>query len=178
MAVIHFIKSAVFTLTGELTIIHCLSNSFSSSMFISKKKLIPAMRSFKGTRIISAEFSQPSILSTVLHIFLTLKFADIQFCQRTFFKHNSEHQSPWNKLPMEESIFSVQHQLYWSESNRVKHTFSQKYFFFRILGRLDHLLLFKNYCLVTNTFSDELLLEDKYFFSAATVSQKLFLQNK
>ena len=95
-----------------------------------KKKLIPAMRSFKGTIIISAEFSQPSILSTVLHVFLTLKFADIQFCQRTFFKHNSEHQSPWNKLPMEESIFSVQHQLYWSESNRVKQILFRRNIFF------------------------------------------------
>ena len=44
--------------------------------------------------------------------------------------------------------------------------------FFRIPSCLEQLLL------VNNTFSNQLLLEDKYFFSTATVSEELFLQNK
>ena len=56
------------------------------------------MPSFKGTIIIFTEYSQSSTLSTVLYIFLTLKFAARQFCQRSFFHRISEHQSPWNKL--------------------------------------------------------------------------------
>ena len=52
------------------------------------------MRSFKGTIIIYLEYSQSSILSTVLCIFLTLKFATIQFYRRTFFQctfQNTSH---------------------------------------------------------------------------------------
>ena len=39
-------------------------------------------------------------------------------------------------------------------------------------------LISNNYFLVTNTFSDHLLFEDKYFFSTVTTSEELFLQNK
>ena len=49
------------------------------------KKLIPAMRSFKGKINIYIENSQPPILSTLLCVTLTLKFAVMQFCQRIFF---------------------------------------------------------------------------------------------
>ena len=49
------------------------------------------MRSFKGAKTISIEYSQPSILSTVMYIFLTLKFVAIQFYQRTFFQRISKH---------------------------------------------------------------------------------------
>ena len=84
MTAIHSLKCTVFILTGKLEVIHCFCNCFSSSMFISKKKLDLAMRSFKCATIISIEYSQPSIISTVLHIFLTLKFAFIQFYQHTF----------------------------------------------------------------------------------------------
>ena len=41
-----------------------------------------------------------------------------------------------------------------------------------------HLLLSRNYFLVTNKFSDQLLLEDKFFFSTATTSEELFLRKK
>ena len=88
------------------------------------------MSSFKGTLIISIEYLQPSIISTVLYIILTLNFASIQFCQQTFFQRISEHQSPWNKLLMEAVIFSEQHQLYWKESSYLKQLpYCRKIFF-------------------------------------------------
>ena len=65
---IHSLKGIGFILTGELGVIHYLSNSFSSryhNYFL--------------------EFLQPSTLSKVISIFLTLKFAAIQLGQRTFF---------------------------------------------------------------------------------------------
>ena len=43
------------------------------------------MRSFKCSIIISIENFQPSIPSMVLHIFLKLIFAAIQFCQALSF---------------------------------------------------------------------------------------------
>ena len=43
------------------------------------------MRSFRCTMIIFKEYSQLSILSTVLYIFLTLKFAVIHFANAHFF---------------------------------------------------------------------------------------------
>ena len=46
--------------------------------------------------------------------------------------------------------------------------FLQKYFF-QNTWCLKELLLSSNYFLVTNTFSDQLLLKDKYFFSTASV---------
>ena len=49
------------------------------------------MLSFKGNIIISIEYLQPSILLMVMYIFLTLKFAVIQFCQRTFFQCVLKH---------------------------------------------------------------------------------------
>ena len=134
-------------LTGELAVIHCLSNSFSSR--------------YKNYFL---EYSQPSILSTTLCIFLTLKFTAIQFIQRTFFQHISEHQSPWKKLIIKAAT--------WSSS------FFAEIIFFRIPGCLDLLLLSNNYFLVTNTFSNQLLFEDKCFSSVATASEELFLQNK
>ena len=44
------------------------------------------MRSFKDDIIISIEYSQPPILSTIPYIFLTLEFEAIQFYRRTFFQ--------------------------------------------------------------------------------------------
>ena len=64
MVVIHSVKDSVFILIGDLAVSHCLGISSSSTKFISKKKLVPALRSFKGTIIIYIEYSQPSIIST------------------------------------------------------------------------------------------------------------------
>ena len=46
--------------------------------------------------------------------------------------------------------------------------------FSRIPSCLKQLLLPNNYSLVTNTFSDQLVLEDKYFFSTATLLEEPF----
>ena len=64
MVVIHFVKDSVFILIGGLAVSHSLSIYSSSTKFISKKKLVPALRSFKGTIIVYIEYSQPSIIST------------------------------------------------------------------------------------------------------------------
>ena len=136
------------------------------------------MRSFKGTIIIYVEYLGPSILSTVLYIFQTLKFAAIQFYQNTFFQSISEHQSPWNKLFIKAAVFSEQHRLHWNDSSHLKQLRFRRKNFFRIPSCLEQLLLHNNYSLVINTFSDKLLREDKYFFSIATVLEELFFQSK
>ena len=51
------------------------------------------MRSFRVITIIFIEYSQLSIHSAVLYVFLILKFAVILFCQRNFFSvfQNTSH---------------------------------------------------------------------------------------
>ena len=74
MALVHSLNGTIFIFTGELAVIRCLSNSFSSrycNYFL--------------------DCSQASILLTVLSTFLMLKFAAIQFGKRTFFQFNSGH---------------------------------------------------------------------------------------
>ena len=100
VAVIHSFSGIYF---DWRTCYHPLSNSFSN-------------RSYNYF----LEYSQTSIFSTVLCIFLTFKFSAIQFGQRTFFRGVSEHKSPWNKLLIEAAIFSEQHRLYWNESSHLK----------------------------------------------------------
>ena len=68
------------------------SNSFNSSMFITKKGWFQLC---VVSEVLSIKYSQPFILSTVMFIFLTLKFEAIQFCQCTSFQHISGQQSPW-----------------------------------------------------------------------------------
>ena len=160
MVVIHSSKSSVFILIGELAVIHCLRISSSSTMFISKKRLAPVMRSFKGTITIYIEYSQPFILSTVLYIFLTLKFVAMQFYQRTIFPCISEHESSYNKFRIEAAVFLEQHRLYWNKSRHLKQSLFHKKNSFRIPSCLEQLLLPNNYPLVTNTFFDQLLLEE------------------
>ena len=138
ITVIHSLKCAVFILTGKFIyfVIHCLSISISSSMFISKKALILAMCSFKGDIIISIEYSQPSILSTVLYIFQTLKFAAIQSCLHTFFQRISEHQSRWKNFLSKQLYF--QSNIDYTEMKTI---------------------IWSSFFLVANTFSDQLLLQ-------------------
>ena len=49
------------------------------------------MHSLRGTIITILEVLQPSILSMVFYVFLTLKFEAMHSYQRTFFQHISEH---------------------------------------------------------------------------------------
>ena len=87
-------NGTIFVLTGQLAVIYCLSISFSSRYYDH-----------------FLEYSQPSILLTLLCIFLMLKVAAIKFSQRTFLQRILEHQSPWNKLIIEVDIFPEQYQL-------------------------------------------------------------------
>ena len=122
--------------------------------------------------------SQPSILSKILCIFLTLKFAAIQFGWRTFLQLISEHQSPKNKLIIKAAMFSEQYRLSIIDSSHLKQLLFCRKIFFRIPSCLEQPLLSNNYFLVTNIFGNQLLLKDKYFFSTASVWEELFLQNK
>ena len=87
------------------------------------------MRSFIGTII--TEDLHSCILSTVTYVFLTLKFAGIDFYQCTFFQRISEHKLPQNKPFIEEATFSEQHRFYWNESSHFFEAanFSQKELF-------------------------------------------------
>ena len=60
VAFIHSLKNTTFNLTGDLTVIHCLRNYFSSGMFVSEKKLGLVLRSFGHIIFISIEELHPS----------------------------------------------------------------------------------------------------------------------
>ena len=66
------------------------------------------------------------------------------------------------KLLIAQAIFSEQYHLNWNESSHLKWLLFRKMIFFRIPSCLKQ-LLFNNYFLLINTFSDQLLLKDKYF---------------
>ena len=88
--------------------------------------------------------------------------------------------SVFQNIYQRETVFSSK-QLY--VQSRINHTkmraatwnryIFEKCFLEHLVNCLEQLLL-----MVTNTFSDQLLLEDKYFFSTATASEKLLFQNK
>ena len=144
------------------------------------------MRSFRGTMIISKECSQSSILSASLCIFLTLKSAVILFCSRTFSVYfrtpvtvkQTSYQSSYifrAAFPVDKErklnvykTFNLHPVSIGLIILKWEATFSQKDFF-RTPSCLEELFLSNSYILVTNTFSDQLLLEYKYFFSTATV---------
>ena len=120
------------------------------------------MRYFKGTIIISIEYSQPSILSMVLYIFLTLKFAVIQFCRHTFnvFQNTSHREKNFlsKQLYFQSSYLN---QLLLSNTYFLKIiTFSAQLLFwkrllFRISNYLQHLLFRSGYVFRTVNFSEE-----------------------
>ena len=118
-------------ITGDLAVSHCLSNGFFWVIYLFPKKcFLFVMRFFKGTKIISIGDLQRFILSTVLYIFLTLKFAAIYLCWRTFFQRISEYQLLWNFLS-KQLTFSEQHWLYWNDNSHFFEaaTFHKKNFF-------------------------------------------------
>ena len=73
----------------QSSIVRVILSAVSNSMFSSK--IAWFMHSFRGTIIISIGYLDPSVLSKTLYIFLTLKFAAIQFCQHAFFHRISGH---------------------------------------------------------------------------------------
>lgn len=128
MEVGHSLMGTVFILIRKFEVVHCLSNYFSSTKIISKKRLAPAVffqRYYNYFHIILAAIH----FSTLRYVSLTLQFAATQFCQRTFFQCILEHQSPSNKLLIKATIFSEQHRLYWNESCYLKQYFSAERFF-------------------------------------------------
>ena len=139
MAVIHFQKYLFWQETLEPSIVWVI---LSAVKWLFPKKLVLVMRSSKGTIIISKQYSQPSSFSMVLYIFLMLKFAGY--------------------------VLSA----YFRKPVTVKQTSYQSSYIFRawsIILKWQQLLLSNNYFLVTNTFSDQLLLEDNNFLSAAAI---------
>ena len=115
---------------------------FAAERCLFPKKLVLAMHSFKVTIIISITDSEPSILLTVLYIFLTLKFAAIQFHQHTFLESISEHKSLWNLLKLL-YIFRVASIILKREWRLEAVTFLQKYFF------SEYLVVWSSYFFLT-----------------------------
>ena len=139
---------------------------FPAALRFFPKKVGSSYALFQGTIIIYREYLQPSILSTVLHIFLTLRFAAIQFYGRNF-QPISEHQSPWNKFLIKAAVFSEQHRLYWNKNSHLKLLLFCRQKFLRILSCLEQILLSTDYSwlqilflisysLKINTFSGQL----------------------
>ena len=128
MAFIHSWNVTISILTGEFAVIHCLGNSFSSrycNHFL--------------------EYSQASIFSMVLYIFLMLKFAAIQLANVLSFSiiQNTSHREP--------NLLSKQ--LYFQSSidyNEMRDLHRET--FLRIPSCLEQLLPSYNYFLVTIVF--------------------------
>ena len=119
---------------------------------------------------------------------MTLKFAVIKFCQRTFFKSISEHQSPWNKLLIEASTFPEQYRLYWNESSHFEAaTFSRKDFFqigvcssyfLLITTSWWQILFLISYFFKINTFSAQLLSRRDFFFRISNYSEHVLFRKQ
>ena len=113
------------------------------------------------------------IFSTLLRIFLMLKFALIQFLPTHFLSTylrtpvNMKQTCYQSSCIFKAALFIMK----WQKPHEAA-TFSQKDFF-RISSCLEQLLPSYNYFLVTNIFLNQFLIEDKYFFSKATVSEEV-----
>ena len=113
------------------------------------------------------------IFSTLLRIFLMLKFALIQFLPTHFLSTylrtpvNMKQTCYQSSCIFKAALFIMK----WEKPHEAA-TFSQKDFF-RISSCLEQLLPSYNYFLVTNIFLNQFLTEDRYFFSKSTVSEEL-----
>ena len=98
---------------------HCLSNFFSNSIFISKK------RWFQLYTFFHSYYNYFYRTLAAIHSFsVSVSFSDVKICNYLllpthFFQSVSEYQSRWNKLLIE-AIFSEQHHLNWNESSHFK----------------------------------------------------------
>lgn len=90
------------------------------------------------------------------------------FCEGTVFI--SEHQLPW---PICQTNC-----IYFRRDVAAIHCFSGNVSSVRNTSYLVRMRYSSSYFLVTNTFSNKLLLDDKYFSSRATATEELHLQNK
>ena len=163
------------------TCVHPLFESFFQQHYVSfQKRLVLAMHSFKCTIIIYREYLQPSILSTVLHNFLTLWFAAIQFYGRNF-QPISEHQSPWNKFLIKAAVFSEQHRLYWNKNSHLKLLLFCRKKFLKILLPTDYswlqILFLISYSLKINTFSGQLPFRRNLFSRISNYSEHVLFRS-
>ena len=131
--------------------------------------MVSVISSLRGTMIISKEDFQPSIFSTALYIFLMFKICSHLLLLTHFLALHFRTSITVKQTSYQRSYIFIAASviLKWEQPVEAA-SFSRKDFFFRTPSCLEELLLSNNYVLVTNTFSDQLLLEDKYFFSTAT----------
>ena len=160
---------------------------FPAALRFFPKKVGSSYALFQGTIIIYREYLQPSILSTVLHIFLTLRFAAIQFYGRNF-QPISEHQSPWNKFLIKAAVFSEQHRLYRNKNSHLKLLLFCRQKFLRILSCLEQILLSTDcswlqilflisYSLKINTFSGQLPFRRNLFSRISNYSEHVLFRS-
>ena len=141
---------------------YCLTNFLTSnSLFV--KKLLPAIRSFKGIIIFSIEYNTAAILFVNCAVYFTELKIFSHPVLLTHFQRISEHQSPRNKQLIQAAISSEQHGLYWNDSSHFKQLLFRRKIYFRLSSCLEQILLFNNYFLVTKTFSDQLLFAEDFF---------------
>ena len=120
--------------------------------------MVSVMCSFRGTMIISEEYSQPPFLSTTLYNFLTLNLQSSTFAKAlsfSVFQNTIHHETNFSskQLYFQSSIdYTEMRPATWCSY------FFCKIFFFKTPICLVELLLSNNYFLVTNTLSDQLLL--------------------
>ena len=149
---------------GDLAVIHCLLEQFFLQYYVYlQKKLVSAMRSFRGTMIISKEYSLPSILSTC-----TVYFSDVKICSHPHLL--TDFLSVYFRRPVAVKQTSYQSSyifraasiiLKWEQPLEAV-TFSQKYLF-KTPSCLEELPL--SWLLLCSKYFSWY----KYFFSTATV---------
>ena len=147
MAVIHSSNGTLFILTGQLAVIHCLSNSFSSGMFLSKKSWFQV--------IISMEYPLSSIQqSTVLYIFQQLHLNQLLFDGNICFRTPS----CLDQLLLSNNYFLV------TNAFCGQLLLDDKYFF----------RLRRSWFLEKGNYSEHVIFWSRYFFRTATFSGELF----
>ena len=135
--------------------------------------------SFRGTTIIFMENLQSSILSTLLHIFLPLKFAAIHFCYYIFLSAYFRTPVTLKQTSYRSSfifravsiVLKWEQPLLWSLYFFAKITFSEyqalwNSYFFLMTTFWQQIRLLISYFLKINTFSAH-----SYFFGGSTVSE-------
>ena len=175
---------------GELGVIHYLSISSSSTVFISKKKLVPAMRSFKGARIIHIEYLEPSIFSTLLYIFCEVKICNhpilpTQFLSAYFRTSVTVKQISCRSSCIFRAALII---LIWEQPFEAA-TFSQNLFFriprclwrsyfFLITTPCQQILFLSSYFLNINTFSAQLLFRRNFFSKISNSSEHILFRSR
>ena len=97
MAVIHSLKNTVFILAGERGVIHCFSNSFSSSMLICKKTVASSYA------FIQSYYCYIDRILAPIHSFHgTVPFSDVKICSHLIlltYLHSAYSRKPGISYP-------------------------------------------------------------------------------